>query len=296
MPTARNWALLLGTLLAAAGLLAVAVPSRAADPAPSPEPVQLKQRTLDAFDRYMRLTEARNADDLRRGTPFLWVDGLPEGQRQAAYAELRAGQVKMERPETREAGQPIPCPGGLVHHWVGVVFIPDATLPQTLHLLQDYDNHAVYYKPDVQRSKILERHSNDFKIFLRFRRKKIITVVLNTEHEVHYFPMDATHAHSRSRTTRIAEVENHDKPNEREKPVGDDGGYLWRMNTYWRFLEQDGGTYVQCEAISLTRDIPAGLGWLIGPFVTSIPRETLTATLNATRAALESKSASARTQ
>ncbi len=276
-------------MLLATRMLAIVAPAGAAEPSPDPGPVELKQKTVEAFDRYVQLTEARNDEELRRGTPFLWIEALPEAQRQGAYAELRAGQVKMERLETRDAGRPIRCPDGLVHHWVGVIFIPGATLQQTLRLLQDYDNHSIYYKPDVQRSKILERHGGDFKVFLRFRRKKIVTVVLNTEHEIHYFPIDTTHTHSRSRTTRIAEVENHDQPDEREKPVGNDGGYLWRMNTYWRFLERDGGTYVQCEAITLTREIPLGLRWLIGPFITSIPRETLTATLTATRKAVEQK-------
>jgi hypothetical protein len=75
-------------------------------------------------------------------------------------------------------------------------------------------------------------------------------------------------------------------PGEREKPAGRDSGYLWRLNTYWRFLERDGGTYVQCESISLTRGIPLGLAWLIGPFVNSIPRESLEFTLDTTRRAL----------
>jgi hypothetical protein len=48
-------------------------------------------------------------------------------------------------------------------------------------------------------------------------------------------------------------------------------------------LERDGGTYVQCESISLTRDIPIGFGWMIRPFVTSIPRESLEFTLTTTR-------------
>src|SRR6266851_1786179 len=267
MGKAVNRAPLLGALLAAAGLLSATLPVTAADPNPAPAPVQLKQQTLAAFERYLRLTEAR--DD----------------------KELRGGQVRMERLETRENGQPIKCPSGIIHHWVGLIFIPGATLPQTLRLLQDYDNHSTYYKPEVQRSKILEQRDNDFKIFLRLRRKKIITVVLNTEHEVRYFPIDATHAYSRSRTTRIAEVEDHDTPGEREKPVGSDAGYLWRMDTYWRFLEQDGGTYVQCETLSLTRDIPVTLRWLISPFLTSIPRETLATTLNNTRNALAHKPA-----
>ena len=98
------------------------------------------------------------------------------------------------------------------------------------------------------------------------------------------FPGDsATRAHSRSTAVRIAQVENAGSRDEREKPPGDDGGFLWRMETWWRMEERDGGTYVQSESVSLTRDIPAGLGWLIRPFVTSIPRESLTFTLEATR-------------
>jgi len=61
---------------------------------------------------------------------------------------------------------------------------------------------------------------------------------------------------------------------------------MWRLNSYWRFLQRDGGVYVQLEAISLTRDIPAGLGWLVKPFVTSIPRESIEFTLSRTRRSL----------
>lgn len=81
----------------------------------------------------------------------------------------------------------------------------------------------------------------------------------------------------------MAEVEHPGARDEREKPVGRDGGYLWRLHTYWRFLERDGGTYLQCESISLTRGIPIGLGWVVGPFVTSLPRESLEFTLQTTR-------------
>ena len=97
----------------------------------------------------------------------------------------------------------------------------------------------------------------------------------------------ADRAEGRIASTRIAEVENAGTPEEREKPVGHDGGYLWRLNTYWRLLTRDGGVYIQCESVSLTRGIPLGLGWIVGPFVTSIPRESLTFTLETTRRELE---------
>jgi len=46
---------------------------------------------------------------------------------------------------------------------------------------------------------------------------------------------------------------------------------------------------VQCEAISLTRGIPFALRWLVGPFVTGIPRESLAFTPETTRKTLESR-------
>jgi hypothetical protein len=147
----------------------------------------------------------------------------------------------------------------------------------------------MYYAPDVERSKIESRAGDHFRIFLRFRRHKVITVVLNTEHDVDYFHDAPGRAHSRSSAVRIAEVENAGKSDEREKTPGDDGGYLWRMETWWRMEERDGGVYVQSEVASLTRDIPTGFGWMIGPFVTGIPKETLTFTLEATRKAVQGR-------
>jgi hypothetical protein len=123
----------------------------------------------------------------------------------------------------------------------------------------------------------------------------VITVVLNTEHEIDYFRDSPERAHSRSSAVRIAEVENAGNSDEREKPPGDDGGFLWRMETWWRMEEGDGGVYVQSEVVSLTRDIPVVLSWMIKPFVTSIPKETLTATLVATRKAVQGRMANRKT-
>ncbi len=277
---ARAAAFLFGALVSfAPGLLG----SAAADPAAA----NLKPNTVAAFNDYVQLTEARSSDELRRGTNLLWIDSLPDSERAQAYEELKRGEVKMQKLETRENGEKIRCPGGMIHHWTGVVFIPRAKLQDVLRVLQDYDHHAQYYAPDVERSKIESRDGDHFVVFLRFRRHKIITVVLNTQHDVHYFRDSETREHSRSSATRIAEVENAGKPNEREKAPGEDGGYLWRMETWWRMEERDGGVYVQSEVVSLTRDIPTGLGWLIGPFVTSIPKETVTFTLDATRRAVQ---------
>ena len=230
---------------------------------------ELQPRTIAAFDRYARLTEAR----IDGPGPFI-------------LGTLPRSELLIERMVTRDAGREIDVPGGLIHHWMGTAFVPGATVDQALALLQDYNSHAQVYRPIVARSRLLGREGDTFRFHLRFLTKKVITVVVNTDHEARFTRPSADRASARVHSTRIAEVEDPGTPQERELPVGNDGGYLWRLNTYWRLLEQDGGTYIQCESISLTRGIPTGFGWLIGPFVTSVPRETLMFTLETTRTRL----------
>jgi hypothetical protein len=252
---------------------------------------ELKDVTKRAFERYTQVTDDRNTAELQNATGFLWVDSLPEDERGPAYAALQRGEVEMRKVQTRDHGAVIACPGGLIHHWVGLIFIPGAKLEGVLAMLEDYDHHSLYFAPDVERSKLLAHDDDHFRAFLRFRRHKVITVVLNTEHDIHYFRDTPSRAHSRSSAVRIAQVENNGRSNEREEPPGNDGGFLWGMETWWRMEERDGGVYVQSEVASLTRNIPTGLGWMIGPFVNSIPKETLTQTLEATRRAVESRAA-----
>lgn len=247
----------------------------------------LEPQTQIAFHRYAQLTEAQMDSADARGEPFLWINRQAPQQRAAIYAELRAGNAVIERLDTfEEDGKPVKVPGGLIHQWIGTVFIPGATLAETLDFEKDYDHQAENFQPHVLRSRILRHSGADYEVLLRFREKKVITVVLDTVHEVHYAPRDATHALSRSYTSRIQQVDHPGEADESLEPAGHDDGFLWAMNTYWRFEEKDGGTYVECRTISLTRDIPAGLGWLVGPFVTSIPRESLAFTLGSTRTAL----------
>lgn len=254
--------------------------------------VDLQPAAAGAFDRYAELTQVQFQAHLTVSGPFLCIDTLPSARRDAAYAELRAGKVVIEKMETLDDGKPIPIPGGIIHHWIGTVFIPGANLEQTLALEKDYDRQQIYFRPEVVRSKILHHDGDDFAILLRLEKKKIVTVVLDTEHVVHYQTISAMRAASWSRTMRIQQVENAGTPGERLDPPGQDDGFLWRMNTYWKFEQKDGGTYVESQSVSLTRDIPWGLGWMIGPFLESVPRESLTFTLSATRAAVLAHTAS----
>ncbi len=252
---------------------------------------ELKKRTVEAFDRYIQLTEARMEKEIKGdANSFLWVDHFPEPHRQNLYLQLRQGHIFIDRLETRDAGRHIKVPDGLIHHWVAVSFIPGATLKQTLAVMRDYDNHYKTYKFDVQRSKLLSADGNDFKVYMRLYKKSIVTAVFNAEFDVRYFHIDSSRAYSRSYSTRIAEVENPGQPGEREKPIGRDSGYLWKLYSYWRFQEKDGGVYVQTESIGISRTVPLMFAWLVNPLLKSIPREHLTRVMDSLRTAVINRS------
>jgi hypothetical protein len=243
--------------------------------APACLAAELKPETVQAFDRYARETEERLAAN--KG-PFLWADGLPD-----RLSRLNQGQIVVQ-PWAGKGSTSVD--GGLIHDWIGAVLIPDATLAKTLAVMQDYDHHKAIYR-DVLDSKLLARNGNDFKFYrLRQLKKGIINGVMRTEFDAHYQQIDAARWVSQSRSTLIAEVEDAGARGQRELPPGRGHGYLWRLNGYWRLEQRDNGVYLECEAVSLTRGVPTGLGWAFEPAMRSLESETMTATLQATRDAV----------
>jgi hypothetical protein len=153
-------------------------------------------------------------------------------------------------------------------------------------LMEDFDRHSQVFAPSIVRSKTLERTGSHFRVALRFHVKKIIGVTMDTENEADFFRPAPDRAYSRIRSTRIAEIADAGTPKERPKREGQENGFMWRLNTYWRFLERDGGTYIQCESVTLSREVPFALRWLIKPFVTQVPKESLTFMLERAKAEL----------
>lgn len=244
---------------------------------------ELKPEAIRGFNNYVQHAEHRMQGELQGGSAFLHVDSLPDSERRAAQGQLERGEVVTEDLEGQDDADDTRTPGAKIHDWLGTVFIPGATLKQVLTLAQDYDEHQMYFQPQVMKSKLVSRTGDDFTIYMRLKQTKIITVVFDTDHEVHYVHLDAARAYSISRTTRVVEVTHPGEADERALPEGNDHGFLWRLNSYWRFLETPRGVTVQCEAISLSRDIPFGLHFLIGQFVEGIARDSLEFTLQTTR-------------
>jgi hypothetical protein len=256
-------------------------------PAAGPPP----PAALAAWDRYVAATEQRIARELVRESPFLVEDVLAPG---AAAARVRAeapGTVFTRRlaPATAQ-GEPIAVPDALLHHWLGGLFVPGVQVADVLAFVQDYDHHARAFE-DVVASRLRSRQGDRFEVYLKLRRTKVITVYYDTEHRVDYRVHDVRRASSRSVATSIRELENGDRPDARPKAPADDSGYMWRLNSYWRFEQAPGGVHVECESVSLSRTIPWAVRFVVAPFVNSIPRESLERTLSGIRAGVLARAA-----
>ncbi len=225
-----------------------------AGPAAMAGGAELEAKTLAAFERYVRGAEARMASDTADPARFLLVDRKPATERTALLSRLRAGEIVMERLREREAGRDIDVPGGLLHHWAGTAFLPGVRVPEAVALMQDYDRHSRIFAPAVVRSSLLARDGDRFRVALRFHMKKIVAVTVDTENDARFTTFEPGRVASAIRSVRVQEVDQAGTPAERLEPDGQGGGYMWRLNTYWRYLERDGGTYVQCESLTFTME------------------------------------------
>jgi hypothetical protein len=241
---------------------------------------ELKKETIGAFDRHIAGVESRLAPRFR-GEKFLWSD-----QASQRHQKLLQGSIVVE--PAMDKGT-VNVKGGLIHDFIGAAFIPGGTLAEALKVTQDYKRHKEIY-PEVADAQIRSRQGNDFSVYMRIVKSKFfLSDVLNTEQDIHFVSLGATRAYSKGYSTRIAEVIDAGSPKEHELPIGNDRGLLWRLTVYWFFEERDHGVYIECEAITLTRDVPLGAGRLFAPIVQSVPAESVRGTLEQTRKAIASQ-------
>jgi hypothetical protein len=246
-------------------------------------PAKLRDDTLKGWKQYQKLTEERIERELDSGNGFLVRDFLPDSEATVIRTTLAAGRIFIEKMQTPdEEGGKIRIPKGLVHHWYGSVLLPGAAIDDVLAWEQDYASHQNFFE-EVEESRLLSRRGDVFEISLRLRRKKLITVHYTTEHVVTYRRWGADKVTSRSEATRIVELQDPGTDREREKSAGNDRGYMWRLDSYWRFKQEPEGVVVECESISLSRTIPVAFRWVVKPFITSVPKESLEATLRPLR-------------
>ena len=249
---------------------------------------KLQPKTIAGFAKYTSAVEARRAGEIASKAPFLAFERLSAAEQGRIMASLKRGEVFVERAAAARHGtEEIAVDGGSINHWRGTVFVPNVTLDHLLKVLQEpqSDRHK---QEDVLASRVVSRDGNSQKVFLRLRRTKFVTVVYDTEYDVDYKRLANDRALSNSISTKIVEIENAGTSKERALPEGDDHGYMWRLNSYWRYKQVDGGVLVEVESLTLSRDLPAIIGPLIRPIVNSTARESMTRTLASVRARFDS--------
>jgi putative flippase GtrA len=266
---------------AGAGLVVLAIATGAS----ASEEAKLHPKTAQGFARYVAAVEAGRAKDLAEKRPFLAFERRPAAEQARIMAMLRRGEIHVERAAAArdQSSNEIAIDGGSINHWRGTAFVPNVKLDHVLKVLQEpqSDKHK---QEDVLSSRVISRDGDSQKVFLRLRRTKFVTVVYDTEYDVDYKRLAPDRAMSDSISTRIVEIENAGTPRERALPEGDDHGYMWRLNSYWRYKQLPDGVLVEIESVTLSRDLPPIIGPLIRPIVNSTARESMTRTLASVRA------------
>lgn len=253
-------------------VLAVAVAQCAMATEPTPEAVA-------GFEGYVGRVEAGLARQHKTAAGFVvGVDGDA-----GRDARLRRGEVVIEKLSPEDGGG---LPGAMLHDWRGTAFVPGAKAAEFERLLRAFGDYPKRFAPQVLQARVLETEGDRMQAWMRVRQKHVITVTLDSTYDVEFGRLDVAHGYSISRSSRIDEVSGAGTRGEHALSASENHGFLWRLNTYWSWEERDGGLYVQIESVSLTRSIPTGLGWAVGPFVESVPRESLEFTLRAACAAL----------
>jgi putative flippase GtrA len=257
--------LLADRLVFAAVPVAILTTAFVAGSAGSAQAAGLKSETLAAWDVYVARVEARRAAETSDGEFHAGND-----------CRLAKGSVIVEN----VAGRAVDVPGGTISHWRGAVFVAGATVDELL------DGAAlrgtrVRHPDDVIAARVLGRDGDSVRLFLKLRPQAIVSVAYNTEHQVTFERLSPMSAASRSVATRIAEIGDLGTPREREKPPGEDRGFMWRLNSYWRYLVVDGGVIVELESLTLSRDLPWAVRPIAGPIIDRIARDSVTRTLAA---------------
>jgi hypothetical protein len=233
---------------------------------------ELKQDTLSTWDEYVQGNKAQMGSP----TSFLWADQQPE-----RLQRLRNGEILVS---SAAQPNPRPVPSGLIHDWVGAVFLPDIKIEDVLSEVRDYDNYKAYYKPTVVDSQLISSAGPCQKYSMRVVNKEVVAqTALEMDYETCYFKVDESRWYSTTRTTSVREIKHYGQANEEELPPDQGSGYIWRLYSVARFEQRDGGTYIEVEAMALSRDIPVAVRWLANPIVRRVSRNSMLLSLKETK-------------
>ena len=110
-------------------------------------------------------------------------------------------------------------------------------------------------------------------------------MILDVDEDVHYSEVAPGKWKGQNYARNITEVDTGLFSRGRKFPAGEGHGFLWRLYGYWSLEAYRGGVLAECRTLSLSRDIPQGLAWAVGPYTQKMPQQSLEATLQDTRKA-----------
>jgi len=241
----------------------------------------LKPDTVQAWDGYVQTVNLTTTARAAGTGSFLYVDESPD-----LVQCVRRGGVVVTNQFPREV------PHGLIHHWLGAIFIPNVTLDQVASVIANYDHYSDYYKPFVVKSAVIERSGDEEKVNLVIVQKAFsVTAAVETDYEVRIVRLDANRIYIVNNAVRVQEIADYGQPSEHAFPEDKRPGYVWRTVGVTRLEQRDGGVYVEMETVALSRGIPVAFRWLIKPLTDNLPRKIMLETLEDTRAAVSGKAA-----
>ena len=229
---------------------------------------ELKQETIRAWEEYVQAANAQMQERLGPEHAFLRTDEVP-----GRTGLLRSGAVIAE---PQGGPSPVRARYGLIHHWRGAAFLPSARLDDVSKVVRDYDHYSEFYRPAVLTSRTVEKSGAGDRFSVVLMNKAVLArTALEVETQSTYSPVDVRRLYSVSFTSRIQQIEGYGSATEHKLPPDQGNGYIWRMYSITRFEERDGGVYCEVEAMTLSRDIPFALRWLVEPMVRRFSKNTL---------------------
>lgn len=242
---------------------------------------ELRPETLSAWNQYVQSADAAMQARLIPEQTFLWIDEAP-GRRQHLHdGEILVTDVGEHNPKK--------IPSGLIHHWIGAIFLPNARITDVLNRVRDYDHYKDYYSPNVMDSRaILQTPSSDRFSMLLMNKSLFVKKALESEYACTYAQAGSDRWYSMATAVRIQELEDYGQSNARALPPDEGSGYVWRLHNIARYLEADGGVYVEMEVMALSRDIPGVVRLMVDPIVRRVSRGALVTSLKQTLGAVTS--------
>jgi hypothetical protein len=248
--------------------------------------VELKPSTLEAWNAYVRGVASSVEQRAKGDHPFLWIDESSDIKKR-----VFAGEAVVAAHDHGKISN------GMIHHWLGAIYFPGATLDQVTAVLDDYDHYKDVYAPMIVKSKLLERTDHSKKVNLLLVGKAVGVIgAVDTDDEIQIVQVDSDRCYSVSNSVRAQEISDYGKPSEHLLPQDQGPGYVWRTFGVTRLMQRDGGVYLEMETVSLSRGIPWEFRWLVAPVTEHLPRTVMTQTLNDTREAVKKAAQAASAQ